>query len=155
MKNISPAKILTAGLLAGTLDITAACIQFYINTGQGPAPVLRYIARAAFGPAAVNGGSEILVAGLLFHFIIAMSFTLLFFFLYKNFSFFSIQPVITAIVYGIFMWSFMFFIVLPLSRAGQPPFHFNKALVAIAILIACISTPLVLLAKKWSGPTTA
>lgn len=150
MQRFTPAKIIAAGILVGTLDIIAACIQFYSNTGMGPAPVLRYIARAAIGPAANSGGNEILAAGLLFHYCIAMGFTLLFFFLYKNVPAFSIQPVLTAILYGIFMWAFMFFIVLPLSRVGQPPFHFQKALIAIVILIVCISTPLVLLARTWS-----
>jgi hypothetical protein len=154
MNNIPLKKIILAGLLVGTLDITAASIQFYIKTSLGPGPVLRYIAGAVFGPSAAKGGYGMMAAGLLFHYIIAMGFTLLFFGLYRLIPSLSKQRILTGIVYGIFMWCFMNFIVLPLSRVPNPVFHLNKALVATAILIVCIGFPLSFLAARWSKRTT-
>ena len=48
--------IVLTGFIAGTLDITAACIQYYIRTGKGPANVLRYVASGVFGKEAFTGG---------------------------------------------------------------------------------------------------
>jgi hypothetical protein len=48
--------ILLAGVIAGTLDIIAACTQYYINTGKGPGNVLRYVASGVFGKKAFAGG---------------------------------------------------------------------------------------------------
>lgn len=62
--------ILIAGLIAGTLDILAA---IYLLAGGNAAGVLKYIAAGAFGQAALAGGTEMIVFGLLFHYIIALS----------------------------------------------------------------------------------
>lgn len=140
-------KILLTGLLVGTLDITAACIQFYINTGRGPIPVLQYIASAALGPSAYSGGYEMAGAGLLFHYIIAMGFTIVFFGIYHFIPGLSKQRILTGIAYGIAIWAFMFFIVLPLSKVPTPVFHLNKAAIAASILIVCIGLPLSFIAS--------
>lgn len=47
--------ILYAGLLVGSLDITAAFLDFYISTGNGPGGVLRFIASGVFGREAFTG----------------------------------------------------------------------------------------------------
>jgi hypothetical protein len=41
--------VFLSGLLVGTLDITAALVQFYIKTGKDPLIVPKYIASAVFG----------------------------------------------------------------------------------------------------------
>lgn len=71
--------IIKAGLLAGTLDISAACVQYYMKTGKNPDYVLKYVASGAFGKDAFTGGIVMSMAGLLFHYLIAFSFTLFFF----------------------------------------------------------------------------
>ena len=59
MNHIFSSKTIKAGLLVGTLDITAACLQFYIKTGKGPEPVFRYIASGILGKDAFTGGGMI------------------------------------------------------------------------------------------------
>lgn len=147
----STAKIIKAGLLVGTLDITAACIQFYLKTGKGPEPVLRYIASGAFGTDAFSGGSITLFWGLFFHYLIAMSFTFLFFWLVKIFPAMLNMKWITAVVYGIFMWAITQLVVVPLSKIPARPLTVSGALTAIVILIVCISIPLVWIAGKRSS----
>src|SRR3954468_23240291 len=78
--------IIKAGLIAGTLDISAACIGTYFRSGKTPDVVLRFIATATFGKSASQGGTEILIAGLLFHYLIAFSFVIAFFFIYSKFK---------------------------------------------------------------------
>ncbi|HSU28766.1 MAG TPA: hypothetical protein VLJ68_10315, partial [Chitinophagaceae bacterium] len=74
--------ILLAGFVAGTMDITAACIQYYINTGKGPGNVLRFVARGALGRSALSGGNTSALWGLFFHYCIAFIWTIFFFWIY-------------------------------------------------------------------------
>jgi len=96
--------ILLSDLLVGTLDITAACTDYYIATGKGPEAVLRYVASGVFGQTAFTGSDAMQAWGLLFHYIIAFSFTIFFFWLYPRIKFMAAHPVLTAIIYGVFMW---------------------------------------------------
>jgi hypothetical protein len=47
--------ILTGWLCCGVLDITAACLQAWIQAGRAPADVLRGVASALWGRGAVRG----------------------------------------------------------------------------------------------------
>jgi len=134
-------KALAAGLIAGTLDIAAAFIQYYLRTGKNPLGVLTFIASGVFGKKAFSGGYEMAAAGLLFHYIIALSFTFFFFWLASRIPSIVKTRIITGILFGIFIWAFMQFITLPLS--GTPPVHFDlqRALVAAGILVVCIGLP--------------
>lgn len=140
--------ILKAGAVAGTLDISAACIQYYIRTGKNPENVLRFVASGVFGKDAFTGGSLMSFCGLLFHFLIAFSFTVFFFLVYPKLKFLSYNIFLTAIVYGVFTWMVMNLVVLPLSKAPSIPFTFTGAAMAAGILCICIGLPLTLIAKR-------
>ncbi|OQP61285.1 hypothetical protein A3860_06125 [Niastella vici] len=137
------------GLLAGTLDILAAFIQVYIARGTSPEIVLRFIASGAFGKVAFSGGWQMPLAGLLFQYIIAYSFTTLFFLLYPSIKIMSKSIAATAIVYGIFIYVVMNMVVLPLTRIPAITFHLDKALLASGILIVAIGLPLSIFARKF------
>ena len=141
-------KHLLAGLLAGTLDITAAGIQYFIKTGKNPSGVLRYVASGAFGPDAFSGNSTMLFWGLLFHFMIAITFSFLFFFLINNIPALSKQKILFAIIYGIFMWATVRYLILPFSQIKPSPFDLKNVVIAVSILIICISIPLTIIAGK-------
>lgn len=148
--------LLLAGLLVGSLDILAAFTDYYIATGKGPEGVLRYIASGVFGKEAFTGGSSMIFWGLFFHFVIAYSFTVLYYWLYPRVKFISKYPIITAFLYGIFMWIVTTKIVVPLSNvtSSSASFHFWKALKAVMILVVMISIPLTIIIrmhfKKWA-----
>lgn len=144
------------GLLAGSLDILAACLNAYIARGTSPVIVLKYIASGAFGKAAFTGGWEMPLLGLLFHFIIAYSFTTLFFLLYPSIKLMSKSIVITAIVYGIFIFVVMTFGVLPLTKVPKITFQLEKVIISVLILIVAIGLPLSIFARRFfqHGNTT-
>jgi hypothetical protein len=145
--------IILSGLLVGTLDISAAFIDVYIATGRGPEAVCKYIASGVFGNDAFTGGSGMIVWGLIFHFIIAFSFTIFFFFLYRNMKFIRRYPLPSAILYGIFMWAITNRVVVPLSNTPPGgPFNIWKALKAMTILTVLISLPLTIIARKFLKP---
>jgi len=136
------------GLLAGSLDILAAFINAYIAKGVLPALVLRYIASGLFGKEAFTGGSIMVVSGLLFHFVIAYSFTIFFFYAYPHLKFLSKNVFITAIAMGIFIYVVMTWMVLPLTKLPPITFHLDKAALAILILTVVIGLPVSFFAKK-------
>lgn len=148
MKPALTRSVCTAWLIAGTLDITAACIQYYIHTGKGPEGVLRYVASGALGKSAAGGGMEIPLLGLLLHYIVALIWTLVFFWLYPRLKFMQVNKWVTGLVYGMVVWVIMNRLVVPLSAAHTGPFVLKKAAIAMAILMVCIGLPLSLAANK-------
>lgn len=148
MKNVFPT-IIKAGLLVGTLDISAAFLQFYLKYDKNPVEnVLPFIASAVFGNEAFNGAGIMKVWGLLFHYGVAFTFTILFFLIYPKIIRIIKNKIILAILYGAFMWATMQYIVLPLTAAPALKFTIQSALIAIGILVICIATPLIMIAGK-------
>ena len=144
--------VLFAGLLVGTLDIATALVDFYLTAHKNPMIILKYIASGVFGPDAFTGGSTMIIWGFVFHFVIAYSFTIAFYFLYRRVLFIRRWPVVAAILFAICMWAITTRIVIPLSNIRQPaPFHLFKALKAISILVVMIALPLTLLMRRYYG----
>lgn len=134
--------IVKAGLLVGTLDILAACLNFYLQTGKNPTIVFKYIASAALGQTGIYHPTLVITIGLLFHFLIAFAFTVFFSLISdKLWQWFKSIPLI-AIGYGIFIWLVMNLIIVPNSLAVKIPFTWPNALLNCAILIICIGLPL-------------
>ncbi len=144
--------ILLAGLFVGTLDILSAFVDYFITTGKNPLLVLKYVASGAFGESAFTGGPGIILLGLLFHYLFALFFTFLFFWLYSRINFLSKNKIITGIVYGLFVWMVMNLIVVQLCRAPHAPIKDMKAekiLKSAIILIVMIGLPLSFIANKY------
>jgi hypothetical protein len=137
------------GLLAGTLDILSACISAYLSGGITPVTVLKYVASGFFGKEAFAAGTMMPVYGLLFHYIIAYSFAAFFFWIYPSIKFLSKNVILTAIVYGIFIYVVMDLIILPFTKVPKGAFRIDKALLAAAILIVAIGLPLSIVARRF------
>lgn len=141
--------IVIAGLLAGTLDILAAFASTYIKTGRDPSVVLRFIASGVWGREALSGGMAMAMWGLLFHYIIATSWTTLFFVASSKFDVLNRKWIVAGVVYGVFVWVMMTRIVLPLSNVPRLPFDPAQAVVGVLILIACIGLPISYMSKRY------
>src|SRR5262245_30842335 len=70
---------LTAWLLCGVLDISAACLQAWLEAGKPPAAVLRGVASALWGRGALDAGAGMAAIGLAMHFTVALTATLVFY----------------------------------------------------------------------------
>ena len=142
--------ILLTGLLAGALDATAACIQYLIRTGNNPARVFRYIASGVFGKGALTGSLYGMAAwGLLFHMLIAMTFTIFFFLCYPQIKMLIKNKFIAGILYGVFVWSVMNLIVVPVIYGAGIHLQLKNALIAMGILIIAIGLPVSLMADRY------
>lgn len=141
--------MLIAGVIAGSVDILLAFLSAYIGNGSSPEMVLRYVASGFFGKDAFSGGSQMIAWGLVFHFIIALAFTILFFYLYPRLKWMRENKVLTGIFYGLLVWAVMNLLVLPQSNVPPSPIRFPGALISMLILIIAIGMVLVYFADRY------
>jgi hypothetical protein len=145
LKNSPLKTILWLGLVTGTLDAAWAIL---LNLNLGPEVIFRYIASGMFGKAAFAGGPEMVVAGVVFHYLIAYLFTTAFYVWYPAFLAGLKNKYIVAIIYGAFAWMVMNLAVIPLSKIGTFPAHPLPIIKGVLALIICIALPVALVADK-------
>jgi magnesium-transporting ATPase (P-type) len=139
-------KIIITGFLVGTLDILGAVIVYQ----AAPDRLFRAIASGAFGAgAAFSGGTIMIFWGVLFHFIIAFAWTILFFLVYPMFPSLWKNKYITGALYGVFVWIVMNIIVIPLSAIAPRPFEFTSAAIGASILVVAVGMPIAILAHGY------
>lgn len=150
-KKPNPLKtILLTGLVAGTLDILAAFANAYLSNAVSPIRVLQFIASGLLGKNAFEGGLTTAGLGLIIHFIIAFSWTILFFFLYQKIKLLSINPIITGLVYGLIIWLIMNLAVLPMTNINKQPFSLNwQTFIGIGILMLFVGLPISIMVNRY------
>ncbi|MET3879477.1 hypothetical protein [Chitinophaga sp. OAE865] len=145
-----PGAVLLAGLVTGTLDILSAFVYFSIAShGQPVGRILVYISSGVFGKAAFNAGPAMMWWGLLFHYLIALVWSFVFFLIYPKLPGLRQHPVATGMVYGLLVWCVMNLVVLPLSQVPHGPLRLVNSIINIAILMVMIGIPLSLMARKF------
>lgn len=107
--------ILTAGFVAGALDITYAFIIWGLR-GVTPLRIGRSIASGLVGvDAARAGGTAMGLLGLLLHFIMATIIAAIFYFAARNMRLLVERAVPCGIAYGLATYGVMNYVVMPLS----------------------------------------
>ena len=142
--------ILLGGLIAGTLDITAACVRAWLRAGVTPGRVGRYIASAALGPSALTGGNKTAILGFAFHYLIATTATVVFYLASRKLRFLVERPVSMGLLYGVFVYLFMNFVVVPLSKIGFRPSPLSNRAVEALIIMFCVGLPIALIVRRFS-----
>lgn len=140
------------GFFAGTLDILSAII--FLASGHAVA-VFRHIAKAALGNSALEGGLPVIILGAIFHYMIAYCFSTGYFLVYPHIPFLKKLNIISGLLYGIYIWAFMNYLVLPLTF--DPPNHatFQNSWKSIVILMLAIGMPVSWITRKYySGRAT-
>lgn len=106
--------IFTGWLLCGVLDITAACIQAWIQARRPPAMVLKGVASALWGRAALAAGPGMAAIGLAMHFAVALTATLVFYALSRRVAFLRTAPLlVVGPLYGMVVFAAMNYGTLP------------------------------------------
>lgn len=144
--------ILIGGLVAGTLDISAACISAWLQNAVTPPMVFRYIASGVLGAGALRAGAGTAALGLFLHYVIATGWTVLFYLASRQLKVLVNYAIPSGLLYGVFVYVLMNFVVVPLSLVPPrraPPTLSSRALQA-AILIFCIGLPISLIVKRFS-----
>ena len=148
---VSPASVIfRAGLLCGVMDITAAFVT-WAPRGVTPARILRGIASGLLGPSALQGGWPMAALGLALHFFIAFSAASVFYFASRHLAFMTQRPVLTGLLYGVAVYTFMYWVVQPLSLLRRGPFNLFNTVVAIVTHLICVGLPISLVVHRYSG----
>jgi uncharacterized membrane protein YagU involved in acid resistance len=145
--------IFSAGIVAGLLDITAAFVT-WAPRGVRPAQILRGIASGLLGPTSFTDGWQTAALGAVLHFLIAFSAAAVFYGASRKLKFMTRRSVVSGVIYGIAVYVFMYWVVLPLSAYHRPAFSISATIVAIVTHIICVGLPISLIARRYSiAPT--
>ena len=135
--------IIITGILTGTLDALAA---YAMNYKAGLQVLFRYIAYGYFGKEAFTGGSDMILWGIAFHYLIAFAFTITFYLTYNWSVKIFENKFVVAFMYGIIAWFVMNFLVIPFSKFGMHKFQVLPTITGMVTLMICIGLPIALIA---------
>ena len=142
--------IFWGGLVAGTLDICAAFLTAWLRRGIRPAVVLRFVASGLLGPTALTGGAKTAAAGLALHFLIAIGATVVFYLASRKWLFLIERPVHFGLLYGVAVYLFMNFVVLPLSLVTRGPVTVSGFIIGLLTIMFCVGLPIALIVRRFS-----
>jgi hypothetical protein len=128
--------IAVGGLIAGTLDLTQACILFGWHI-----PLL--IAGGLLGPKAVHGGVATYVLGIFLHFFIAFSFAAAYYAASRKLGFLKEHPLVCGLFFGAAVELVMSLIVLPLSALhARGPYELHDLIQGLLVHMVVIGLPI-------------
>jgi hypothetical protein len=146
--------ILIGGLIAGTFDITYACVFFGLRNHVTPIRILQSVARGAFGQSAFQGGLRTAALGLFFHFLIALTAATIYVLAGRVLPFLITHTIVCGILYGLCVYLFMYGIVMRFSAIHSTtlPWVYPWAVLIPNMLIHMfgIGLPIALVARRYS-----
>ena len=141
--------VLLGGLVAGTLDITYACVFWALKAGVPPQRILQSVAKGVLGAAAFTSGAASAALGLFLHFFIATMMSIAYYLVARRWPILVERPLLFGAAYGIVLWGVMNYIVVPLSaaRGGSlgPTLWVTLSIIVHALLIG---VPIALFSRK-------
>jgi len=140
-----------AGLLAGSLDITAALVESVLE-GKSPIYLLQAIAGGLLGMSSFRGGLATAALGVFFHFLIATTASAVFYLASCKLKFLVKHAISSGLLYGVVVYIFMYYIVLPISayhtQIALPPMA--KLIRDAAVHMFMVGLPISLVIPKYS-----
>ncbi|HWR16402.1 MAG TPA: hypothetical protein VN577_16385 [Terriglobales bacterium] len=151
----SPLKaIFWGGFWCGILDISSAMVAWGIR-GVKPIRILQSVASGALGRAAFDGGWSTALLGLGFHFTIAFTAATVYYLASRKLTFLVQRAVLFGMLYGEFVFLFMHYVVVPLSRAQQGRFTWASLISGPVGHLFFVGLPIALAIRKWAPITNA
>jgi len=140
-----------AGLLAGTLDISAAIVESGL-AGNGPLHLFQGIAGGLLGMSTFQGGLPTAVLGAFLHYLIATTASAVFYLASRRWRALVRRPILSGLLYGVAVYIFMYYIVLPLSayhtKVALP--RMSHLIRDVAVHIFMVGLPISLMVRKFS-----
>ena len=143
--------ILFGGLVAGALDLTAACLTNWLRAGTTPEKVMQSVASGLLGAASYSGGAGTAALGVILHFCIATAWTAIFFLASRKRRVLIDRPLSSGLLYGVAVYLFMNFVVLPLSafpKRAAPPL--SGRIIGLLVIMFCIGLPIAQVVRRFS-----
>ncbi|MEX2125380.1 MAG: hypothetical protein WD795_15915 [Woeseia sp.] len=140
--------VLYGGLLAGAMDLVAA-IAINAMRGIEPVRIMQSIASGLLGNGAYAHGAATAGLGVLLHFLMMFVICAIYYAASRRLAVLTERPIVMGILYGVAVYLFMNFVVLPLS-AFPHPLAYTPAAVAIgmSVMVLCVGLPISLIVKR-------
>ncbi len=142
-----PKAILWGGLIAGALDAVDGVVAFGLQ-GLNPIQVLQYIASGLLGPASFKGGIATAALGTVFHFFIAFVAAAVYVAASSRITILKNRPILFGLMFGVVVYLFMNYLVLPLSAVAPSPFSLGMFLNSVIGHAVFVGLPIALYASK-------
>lgn len=143
------ATIAKAGLLAGFLDGMDAVVYIGLISGVPVIRVFQFIASGAIGMKAFRGGLGAAALGVFFHFVIATGAAAVFFALSRKLPMLLRKPLLWGPIYGMAVFFFMRYVVVPLSSTPrQPPARVSSLANLVFSHIFFVGIPIALVIRR-------
>jgi hypothetical protein len=124
------------GLIAGTLDLTQACVLFGWKIPLS-------IAAGLLGRQAFHGGPGTYLLGVLLHFFIALSFAAFYYASSLKLVFLKEHPIVCGLAYGAGVELVMSLVVLPLSALhARGPYQLQDLILGLLVHAVVIGLPI-------------
>ena len=143
--------IVTAGVVVGVLDISSAFVIWW-QRGVALQRGLQGIAAGLLGTKSYEGGMATAALGLALHFFIAFVVVSIFYLASRKVPFFTKQPFVSGVFYGIGVYIVMYWIVLPaaFSTFRHRP---SNELLELAIHVCLIGLPTAFIVRRYAVAT--
>ena len=112
-------RVVLAGIVGASCDIVYA-IVYYGWKGVPAERILQTVASGLLGKSAYDGGWPAAALGLALHYGIVIVAAALFFAVARRWAWLRAEPVTAGLAYGVAIYAFMNFVVLPLSAYPYP-----------------------------------
>lgn len=133
----------TGGLLAGSLDLTQACILFGKRVPLG-------IAAGLLGQGASHGGAGTYALGILLHYFIATSAAAIYYAASRKLPFLASYWFICGLFFGEAVNDVMTFVVLPLSALhAAGPYPLQDLLLGLAVHMVVVGLPIAYCVRRF------
>ena len=133
------------GLVAGTLDLTQACILFGWD-------IPKAIAGGLLGPTALHGGAGIYLLGVMLHFFIACSTAATYYFASRRLHFLVEHPLVCGLFFGAAVEEVMNLVVLPLSALhARGPYELRDLIQGLLVHMVVVGLPIAFSVRRFGG----
>jgi len=140
--------IAIAGLSVGILDIASAIVIAELK-GTGSIRMLQGIASGLLGPQSFEGGMATAGLGLIIHFLIAFTAASVFYVGSRQFSFLTRHAVASGLLYGIAVYVFMYWLVVPIAFVNARH-SISRDVTAVIVHMVLIGLPIALVVRRFS-----
>ena len=148
-QNSAALAIFWGGLLCAVLDIGYA-FALYGYLGVPPVRLLQGIASGLMGRSAFLGGLKTAALGLFLHFVISYGAATVYYFASRKLHFMVRDAIRAGLLYGVAVYLFMNFVVIPLSAIGHRPIHLGTFVVNFFEHMLLVGLPIALAVRRFS-----
>ena len=142
-----PKAILWGGFVAGVLDAVDGVVAFGLK-GLSPIQVLQYIASGLLGPSSFQGGLGTAALGTVLHFVIAFVAAAVYVVASQRITLLKSKAVLFGLLFGVAVYFFMNYLILPLSAVAHSPFSLGLFLNGVIGHAMFVGLPIALYARK-------